>query len=294
MVILYKNILLPNIEEKYIHYERYKKFIESRPKRDLIKDGMYYEIHHVFPKSMGGLDIDENKIKLTHREHYIAHMILFYCGYKEMITSFHYMIHNHRFDFKLSAKQYKRLREERSISLSESVSGENNPFYGRKHTPETIEKLRQASTGVIPSEESRRKRGLKLKGVPRPQKVKDKVRNTLTGKYKGENSPNFGIKRTEQECKNISIRQTGGGNTSARKVKCIETHEEFSCMKDAAIKMYGDKTYYRYITRSIHKNKSVHGYTWIDIKEDIGEDHAVLKNPALKQIINKYEIEDNW
>lgn len=23
-------------------------------------------------------------------------------------------------------------------------------------------------------------------------------------------------------------------------------------------------------------------------------DHAVLKNPALKQIINKYEIEDNW
>ena len=39
--------------------------------RPSLKKG--YEVHHIKPKSMGGTDEKENLVKLTLREHYIAH-----------------------------------------------------------------------------------------------------------------------------------------------------------------------------------------------------------------------------
>lgn len=49
---------------------------------DLIKrafnreiDG-YYETHHILPRCMGGDDSDSNLVKLTAREHYVAHQLL--------------------------------------------------------------------------------------------------------------------------------------------------------------------------------------------------------------------------
>ena len=39
--------------------------------------GEYYETHHVLPRSMGGSDDASNLVRLTGREHYIAHWLLF-------------------------------------------------------------------------------------------------------------------------------------------------------------------------------------------------------------------------
>lgn len=85
---------LPPVKpENKVHLERYVKFINSRPQRDLKRE-KDFNIHHVYPKSMavknGVEDFhgDWNLIKLTLREHYIAHLILFYCGYKEMTFAF--------------------------------------------------------------------------------------------------------------------------------------------------------------------------------------------------------------
>lgn len=36
----------------------------------------YYEKHHIIPRCLGGLDNKQNLVKLTAREHYIAHMLL--------------------------------------------------------------------------------------------------------------------------------------------------------------------------------------------------------------------------
>ena len=36
----------------------------------------YTEIHHVIPKSLGGTDLKSNLVKLTAREHFIAHWLL--------------------------------------------------------------------------------------------------------------------------------------------------------------------------------------------------------------------------
>ena len=36
------------------------------------KNGMYYESHHIIPKSMGGVE----EVLLTAKEHYICHLLL--------------------------------------------------------------------------------------------------------------------------------------------------------------------------------------------------------------------------
>ena len=69
-------------EEQKRHLVRYVNFINSRPERDLHQKG--FHTHHIYPKSLAkknnidDFDGDWNLIELTSREHFIAHMILFY------------------------------------------------------------------------------------------------------------------------------------------------------------------------------------------------------------------------
>ncbi len=59
----------------------YRKIYENIIERAKIvnvskKEGIYYEKHHIRPKSIGGTDKDENIVILTAREHFIAHWVL--------------------------------------------------------------------------------------------------------------------------------------------------------------------------------------------------------------------------
>ena len=53
--------------------------MESAKKRGWTKKSALFltENHHVIPKSMGGENLDHNLVRLTPREHYIAHMLLY-------------------------------------------------------------------------------------------------------------------------------------------------------------------------------------------------------------------------
>ena len=51
----------------------YNQIIERAQNRKL--DG-YTEKHHIVPKCIGGLDVKENIVKLTAREHFLCHMLL--------------------------------------------------------------------------------------------------------------------------------------------------------------------------------------------------------------------------
>lgn len=53
----------------------YCALIEKRRQHPL-QDSVYGEVHHVIPKSEGGDDSKENLVRLTAREHYIAHLLL--------------------------------------------------------------------------------------------------------------------------------------------------------------------------------------------------------------------------
>lgn len=53
----------------------YNNLITSR--KSLVKqNGIYYEKHHIIPKSLGGNNSKENLVFLTGREHFIAHLLL--------------------------------------------------------------------------------------------------------------------------------------------------------------------------------------------------------------------------
>ena len=38
--------------------------------------GEYGERHHVLPRSLGGLDVESNLVRLSAREHFICHLLL--------------------------------------------------------------------------------------------------------------------------------------------------------------------------------------------------------------------------
>ena len=53
----------------------YAELVASRKPRGTKKES-HYEIHHIIPRCLGGADVKENYVKLTFREHYIAHWLL--------------------------------------------------------------------------------------------------------------------------------------------------------------------------------------------------------------------------
>lgn len=68
-------ITFPRAPDSSRHFKRYEDFILSRPTRDLRK-GPGFHVHHIVPRCMDGGDEKSNLIKLTYREHYLAHCLL--------------------------------------------------------------------------------------------------------------------------------------------------------------------------------------------------------------------------
>jgi len=169
--------------ENLIHLERYVKFINSRPERELNQRG--YSTHHVYPRSIAkknnikDYDGNWNLIELTHREHFIAHMILFYCGYEEMMFAFHRM---NNYDGNLiTGKMYEKLRSEFAKKASATMkkyhnthdlTGENAPNYGKRASIESRKKMSDSHLGQSPSN----------KGKQTSDKTKQKQREAKLGK----------------------------------------------------------------------------------------------------------------
>lgn len=56
----------------------YQQIIDrAKEERRAKGQGVYYEKHHIIPKSEGGSDKAENLVLLTAKEHYIAHLLLY-------------------------------------------------------------------------------------------------------------------------------------------------------------------------------------------------------------------------
>lgn len=118
-------------------YKRhYDLLIEKRKKHIVIED--YYENHHIIPKCMGGNDSIDNLVRLTSKEHYIAHMLL-YKHYKtsKLAHAWFSMLrcdtNQKRF---FTSKQYERARKAHIEVLKKEMKGKSNPFFGKTHTEE--------------------------------------------------------------------------------------------------------------------------------------------------------------
>ena len=108
---------------------------------------IYTESHHIFPKSIFG----DNKyiVELTAREHFVAHHLLWKYYKKKygnkdkktinMAHAYWRMANDDQ--HRITSRQFEILRHYYAELQRANFLGENNPFFGRKHTKETLEKI---------------------------------------------------------------------------------------------------------------------------------------------------------
>lgn len=121
-----------------------------------ISDDVYFETHHIVPKCLGGLpkyvskaSRNPNLIRLFPEEHYIAHKLLAqkYPDNDKIVSAFWLMSNDKKTGRSVSAEDYALARKLKQ----ESMQGESNSFYGKKHSEETKsiirEKISKANLG---------------------------------------------------------------------------------------------------------------------------------------------------
>lgn len=178
---------------------RYNKFIESLKDQE-VSDIM--EVHHIVPKSMGGTNDKSNLIKLTPRQHYIAHWMLWKAYGGKMAQAFFFFNNYH--EKRISSKAYEQLRSEALAA----ISGENHYLYGKTiplesrlkmsekrrqymQSPEARENLRQHRLNQVISAESYKKQAQTISSLTwmndgvrsyrvRPEYVSNKLQEGLT------------------------------------------------------------------------------------------------------------------
>jgi hypothetical protein len=129
----------------------------------------YTECHHILPKSMGGPDTEENLVWLTAEEHLKVHLLLPKIVFGEenirkmtlaavrmanpqSKTQKRIIVDNLIPEIAEIRKQAALLHSE---YMSKRHSGENNPFYGKRHSDKTKEIQRKSSANRIITTEMR-------------------------------------------------------------------------------------------------------------------------------------------
>lgn len=100
----------------------------------VIDHSIYYETHHIMPKCLGGSDDVINLVKLTAREHYIAHLCLIkiYPGNAKLVKAAVMMCCNSKTTKRSGNRIYEWLRKKHSVAMSISQSGSGNSQFGKK------------------------------------------------------------------------------------------------------------------------------------------------------------------
>ncbi|AKE44751.1 homing endonuclease [Sinorhizobium phage phiM9] len=124
----------------------------------------YFESHHIFPECFGGSDEEDNRVLLTAREHFVAHLLLskMFHGWmkRSMSCALNYLASNRTRMEKLNSRQYE---------LAKTIYVKT--CYGRNYSEETRRKLSEAAKGKKRSEEAKRKTSEKLKGRKMPREA---------------------------------------------------------------------------------------------------------------------------
>jgi len=209
--------------------------LNLKPKRIIEKkNGDYFEGHHIIPKSKGGSGNSNrpknnpNIVLLTAREHFLAHWLLWNI-YRDRQTAlaFHKMIStNNKQKRIISSRAYEEARlafrvtnignqfgkgktrivsDEQKKKQSETMKGryskDKNPFYNKKHSEESKEKIRESRKNIN----------------------KDKIWNYSGKKIVMKNNEIIAIFDTSDEvakfigCSHSNVRNVLGGNQKTAK-----------------------------------------------------------------------------
>lgn len=144
---------------KYFNKSKYTKWYLSIVSQKYNHEG-YVEKHHIIPVSIAQefTKCTWNIVPLTARQHYICHLLLVkmcLSGYhrRKMINALFFLMNKHKEKINISSRLYESAMINRSISLS----GQNNPFYNKKHSSDTIQSIKNSLIGFQHTEETKKK-----------------------------------------------------------------------------------------------------------------------------------------
>jgi hypothetical protein len=146
--------------------------------------GVYYEKHHIIPKSMGGSNEHSNLCLLTSKEHFLAHRLLvkIYPNDKRMQYALFCMAARRPVSGRIiNSRQYEIARRF-MVQLASEKKGILNPFFKKKHSEEFKEEQRR---------KGRLRTGSKNAnfGNKWTQKQKDVISKLNKGRLLGDKNP---------------------------------------------------------------------------------------------------------
>jgi hypothetical protein len=184
---------------------RYQKIYSNliQNARNRILQDVYTEEHHIIPLSLGGLNTADNLIKLTAKEHYIAHHLLYKIHRnREMTMAFMLMVNIKRDGqkFRITAKSYQLLKEDNARVRRIAMTGSVSPAKGKKWSAESKAKLSASQKGHGRGNSGSRG----FKGKHWTQEQKDLISKRMTGK-----KTHLGILHSEETKKKMSEDRLG-------------------------------------------------------------------------------------
>lgn len=224
----------------------------------------YHERHHIIPKSMGGVDNEENFIDLYAKEHFEAHRLLALENpdNDKLIyawTCMAFVENKGQKRYKITAEEYEEAKVALSKVQSVNMAGSNNPFYGRTHTKETRDRLREAN---------------KMRG------------------YTGKNNPWFGHHHTEEtkaKMKGKRPHTSGGNNHHAKSVLCIDTKMIYDAVSTASQQTGISRG--NICSCCVEERKYAGGYQWRYIDDTIRQDGTIVPGAITLGIIKEEDVD---
>lgn len=184
-------------------YEKwYYNIIQNAKNQNRSKGGnIYYESHHIIPKSLGGDDNEENKVLLTAREHFICHWLLYkFCEGNDKHKMAHawFMMCNTKKKQRYipSSRIYEAAKKAHSIVIGKLLSGKprsnevkkkiSDKNKGKTKSPEHRRKLSESHKGKKLSEIHKENISKHRIGVPRTEATKIKISQAKIGVKQSE------------------------------------------------------------------------------------------------------------
>lgn len=234
-----------------VYRGRYKEFIEGIDYGDIELE--YSEDHHIIPrclftkKDRDLMDLKENHVKLSYRDHFIAHKILAEDNPENssLISAYWRMCHGNR--LVATPEEYEEVRElfinsRIGVPLSEETKKKiSKSSIGKVMSSEAREKIRIAKLGNKPSKESIEKRLASMRGYKHSEETKIKISNTEKGKIVSDETKkkiSIANRKRDPEYK-IRLSASLKGNTNAKGIRSEESKQR---MREASKgKLYPDK-----------------------------------------------------
>lgn len=143
----------------------------------------YTETHHILPKSLGGSDESHNLVKLTAREHFVAHWLLWRIHRNLQMA--------HAFNMMCTTNNNRpRYFNSRGYAIARKAASDSRK--GKQTSAVTRVRISNAMKGIKRSNETRKKmsiaskqRGNNKLGIRHNEETKRKISDTLKGKKRG-------------------------------------------------------------------------------------------------------------